>query len=299
LRSNITAEHPFARYISVPNDTQSLIKGKQFTVAELLNGTRSPAVRRELLETYWELLGLLVEYNIRREAEQFAGSVRDAQQTQILNLLQQQRRGTEAEFAKKQWELAENLKLYKGATFAENALPIPCDVPIYKNYETYADKIAHSERAKYLGRLIPVQQQLVDARQKTSDALYAMLSATPSFTLLNQRMSSSLEMVHAVVDYNKMIAQYTAETVGANVNQFQLVGAVIELQKNGIRTSMQPEPAALPEQPPMSLTMTPPAPVLPAMSPATTQPEEATAAERIASDFSMPPNPIRPVSAVE
>ncbi|MDR0871448.1 MAG: hypothetical protein LBN39_11715 [Planctomycetaceae bacterium] len=287
LQSKADTNHPFARFMDLPKDPNSLIKGKPLTVAQLLNGTHHPVVRKQLLESYWELLGLLVEYNVRRESEQLAGTVRDAQQAQTLNLFQQQRRGTEMEFVKKQYELAELLKRSKGIAVSENMLPLPCDLPVYKPYETYAAQIARTEQARYLGRLLPVQQQLVDAKHKSCEAVFGMLAAVPANSLqlvsqLNQRTESFFEMKDAVVEYNKMIAQYTAETVGPNVSPVQLVGAIIELPKAGEPSdNRRTENATVPVAPKLAA-------------------ELASPAEQIATEFSLPPRPpVKQVSHTE
>jgi hypothetical protein len=48
---------------------------------------------------------------------------------------------------------------------------------------------------------------------------------------LEQRTSAFLELTKAVVEYNKMIAEYALETIPPSVSGYQLVGAVVKLPK--------------------------------------------------------------------
>ncbi|MDR0704013.1 MAG: hypothetical protein LBF88_03410 [Planctomycetaceae bacterium] len=252
LRSVAEPNHPFARYFALPKEPQSIIKGQPYTIAELLDGTKTSGSRRQLLQTYWELTGLLAEYNIRCEAEHLSGSVQDAQQNLITVLLQQQRRSVEMEFVKKQWQLTGLLRRFKRISVSEKELPIPCDYPLFKRYETLADKIARTARSQYLGHLIPVQEQLIDARRRSCTIIFEMLQSIPSdsrqlIEVLNRRTTAFLELVEAVIDYNKMIAEYTSETIPPEVSGFRLVGALIELPKTNPPISNQSTEYAAPE----------------------------------------------------
>ncbi|MDR2756868.1 MAG: hypothetical protein LBC20_14310 [Planctomycetaceae bacterium] len=245
FRSVADPNHPFARYFELPKESQSTIKGQPYTIAQLLDGTRTSGSRRQLLQTYWELTGLLAEYNIRCEAERLSGSIRDAQQNLATALLQQQRRSVEMEFVKKQWQLSGLLRYFKGISISEKELPIPCDYPLYKRYETFADKIAETARSQYLGHLIPVQEQLIDARHRGCMTLFEMLQNIPPdsrqlIDVLNQRTNAFLELIDTVIDYNKMIAEYASETIPSSVSGYRLVGALIELPKTNSQTPTTP-----------------------------------------------------------
>jgi hypothetical protein len=269
LRSVADPNHPFARYFSLPKESQSLIKGQPYTVAQLLEGTKTSGSRRQLLQTYWELTGLLAEYNIRCEAERLSGSVQDTQQNLTAVLLQQQRRSVEMEFVKKQWELTGLLQRFKGLSVLEKELPIPCDYPLFKRYETFADKIARTARSQYLGHLIPVQEQLIDARHRSCTIIFEMLQNIPPdsrqlIEVLNRRTTAFLELAEAVIDYNKMIAEYTSETIPPEVSGYRLVGALVELPKTNSPTPDSPTPNHSPTpNPPTSNLQTPNSPIEP------------------------------------
>lgn len=253
LRSVADPKHPFARYFELPKESQSMIKGQPYTIAQLLDGTKTSGSRCQLLRTYWELTGLLAEYNIRCEAERLSGSVQDVQQNLATVLLQQQRRSVEMEFVKKQWQLTGLLRHFKGISISEKELPIPCDYPLFKRYETLADKIARTARSQYLGHLIPVQEQLIDARHRSCTIIFEMLQNIPLdsrqlIEILNQRTNAFLELVEAVIDYNKMIAEYTSETIPSEVSVSRLVGALIELPKTNSPT---PTPHSSTPTPPL------------------------------------------------
>ena len=228
----VNLDHPFRQYWGVPNDPQTKITGKSTTVAELLAGTRSSTVRTRLLQTYWELSGLLAIYHFRHESEKLASSA-IGQQPDMMTLLREQRRTAEVEFIKQQWVLAELLKQYKGYSLRESELPIPADYPLCPRYQTHADQIARTERTQYLGRMIPIQEQLIESKNGTWKAASEMIpnASQPFFVVSNQRTMAFLDLTKAIVDYNKMIAEYALETIPSNISQQQLVGAIVRSPK--------------------------------------------------------------------
>ena len=215
-------------------------------LAELLDGVRSIPARRQLLQSYWELVGSLAEYNCRIQAEhQAAGATRDTQSNQTTNLLRMQRRATEIDFMKKQWHLTGLIKRHKGTTLEETDLPIPTEYPLVKKYDTHAEKIARSERSQYVARMIPIQEQLVRARHIACSETFEMYKSIPQSSqqlllMLNQRTAAFLEMTEAIVDYNNLIADYATETISANVSGHQLIGALVELPRQDSVTPTGP-----------------------------------------------------------
>ena len=224
----VSADHPFVRYWGTPNDPQTKITGKPMTVAELLAGTRSPAVRRQLLQAYWELGGLLAIYHFRCENERLVAGV---QQDNMTTLLREQRRTAEVEFIKQQWVLAGLLNQHKGRSLRELELPIPSDFPLYPRYQTFADQLARTERTQYLGRMIPIQEQLIESKNGTWRAASEMVQSAsqPLFVISTQRTMAFLDLTSAIIEYNKMIAEYALETIPPNVSQRQLVAAVVRV----------------------------------------------------------------------
>ena len=289
LRSVGAPDHPFFNYYSAPSDSKSPIQGKPYTVAQLLDGVRDPAARRQLLVAYWELAGLLAEWNMRLDAERRvsawyneANTARNPQRTEAFTgafyIAGQQRKTTEIAFAGKQYQLVERLRSLQGtrvAALSPENYPIPSDYPIAKNYVTYVEKIARSERARYVGRMIPHQAELLEARKNGRAAMdrhFVVMTqnqqAGPQdwISALNQRTDAFVDLIAAVVDYNKSIAEYTAETVGANVSNYRLLGAVLELPRAEATAPQTPQIAAPPRtvsqlgdplpQPPMAFTPT-------------------------------------------
>ncbi len=250
--------HPLAGYLNAPLPSQTpnvLIGGKALSIAELLQNAQgdtfqNPATRRVLLQSYWELVGKLAEYNCRLQAEQQAGGTnapRDLKAASALNLLRQERRVAEIEFVKQQWQLAELIRRAKGDSSAvsEADLPIPTDYPLFKTYETHADKLARMERSRHLGRMIPIQEQLVQSRlsacRETFDLHSGMPASSQDFLqMLSRRTEAFLEMTQAIVDYNKMIAEYASLTIAPGVSRYRLVGALVELPKFNIMAQTQP-----------------------------------------------------------
>jgi len=244
----VPSEHPFLAYWGTPNDSQTTITGKPMSVVKLLAETRSPTVRCQLLQTYWELSGLLAVYHFRCETERQASGLQEG----MMTLLREQRRTAEVEFIKQQWVLAELLKQYQGRMFRDSELPIPSDFPLYSHYQTHADRIARTERSRYLGRMIPIQEQLIESKNGTWNAASAMVhggtqsTTQPFFMAANQRTMAFLELTKSIVEYNKMIAEYAAETIPPNASQQQFVAAVVRLQGR----------SATPEQSQPSLVVT-------------------------------------------
>ena len=236
----VAHDHPFRQYLSVPNDPQTKITGKPMTVTELFTGTRSPAVRCQLLQAYWELSGLLAIYHFRCESERLASRTTGGSQEGLL--FSEQRRTAEIEFIKQQWVMAELLKQYKGRTLRESELPIPVDAPLYPRYQTHAGLLARTERTQYLGRMIPIQEQLIESKHGTWKAASEMAQSAsqPFFTVSTQRTVAFLDLTKAVIEYNKMIAEYALETIPPHVGQQQLVGAVVRLPRAASAQLPQP-----------------------------------------------------------
>ena len=231
-------EHPFRQYWGVPSDPQTTITGSPITVAELLAGTWSPMARTHLLQAYWELSGLLAIYHFRLETERLASGTM-GQQQDMMTLLREQRRTAEIEFIRQQWVLAELLTQHKGQTLRESELPIPVDHPLYPKYQTHAEILARTERSRHLGRMIPIQERLIETKNGTWRAASEMIpsASQPFFVVSTHRTMAFLDLTRAIVDYNKMIAEYVMETIPSNVSQQQLVGAVVRLP----RTDAVPE----------------------------------------------------------
>jgi hypothetical protein len=242
----VSAEHPFRQYWGEAIDPQTKIAGKPMTVAQLFAGTRSSSARYQLLQAYWELSGLLAIYHFRCETERQAIGASGAQQDGMTALLGEQRRTAEMEFIKQQWVLAELVKQSKGRMIQESELPIPVDYPLYPRYQTFADKIARSDRTQYLGRMIPIQEQLIESKNGTWKAASQMTQSAsqPFFMVMNQRTAAFLDLTAAIVEYNKMIAEYALETIPPNVSQQQLVGAVVR-QSGGNASPPQPQPSQM------------------------------------------------------
>lgn len=233
----------FAAFFVKPMSTNSGIKGKSYTVAELLEGVQNASARKQLLQSYWTLSGKLARYNFRLYTEQnlskWNGGGMDEVLSTALNLAGQQRRAAELDVIKGQWQLAEQIKRFKSSDFNEETLPIPCDYPVFKDYTTHADSIARSQRSRHLGRMIPLQEQLV-ASQVSSGALSINLLTRMqsrgadgnSLVSAAQHQSRQFDdMVAAVVTLNSMIGEYAAETVGSSVSHYQFVGTLVELPK--------------------------------------------------------------------
>ncbi|MDR0522251.1 MAG: hypothetical protein LBH00_10425 [Planctomycetaceae bacterium] len=221
----VSSEHPFAKYWGSPNRTPSKITGKPMKVAEIFTVARS-AARCRLLQSYWELAGLWAVYHFQCEAEQTAAGSNNGQQAAYYH---EQCRSAEIEFIKQQRQFAEIWKQQTGRILRDADLPIPSDYPLHTHYETYADKIAQSDRTKYLGQMIPIQEQLIETKKNT-------LSAASGLPLAQQR-EAFCSLTQSIVEYNKMIAEYALETIPPNVSRETLIGAVIRLPDHALNRS--------------------------------------------------------------
>ncbi|MGL4593249.1 MAG: hypothetical protein ACRCUY_00815 [Thermoguttaceae bacterium] len=288
LRSIMPTNHPFATYYTVPQDADDVIHGKAFSIAELLEGVGNPQLQKQLIDIYWELAGLLVEYNVRYESERnlaqwYSESERSRDpRSELLgysvHLAQQQRKGAECRFVMKQRQLADRLQKISGLTFSEKTLPIPSDVPLIKKYETHAKMIAKSDRAKYVAQMIPMQEKFLETLQTANVAARLFLESTLKISsqkspetvfALNQHTGTFVDLIAGVVDYNKMIAEYSLETVGPGISSYQLLSTLLELPKHNPKKDAAIQSTSLtePNEMPVSIMASEPRQLPPAPQP--------------------------------
>ncbi len=254
LRSVAPKDNSFAAFFVAVMDANSAIKGKPLTLAELLEGVRGSQARQQLLRAYWALSGKLAKYNFRILTEQNVSAWSKTNSTDeilstALKMASQRRRAAELAVIQEQWQLVEQIKRHKAIVLTEATLPIPCDYPVFKDYTTHAEKFARSQRSQQLGRMIPLQEQLVASQMASASLSIQLLSkmqirSGDSGLLMNAANQQSQlcdEMIAAIISLNDMIGEYATETVGASVSHDQFVGTLIELPKTA-----NPLPNAMP-----------------------------------------------------
>ncbi|HBT76321.1 MAG TPA: hypothetical protein DEB39_05210 [Planctomycetaceae bacterium] len=119
-------------------------------------------------------------------------------------------------------------------------LPIPSDYPLTGTYTTHIDEMrVVSQEARMLDRLLTIGHQTVQARHAAAIASMEFLTAIMnnvndsmmlnSLLALDKWVAGRKEMIAAVVDYNKLVADYTSETAPGTVGLYPLLRALIKL----------------------------------------------------------------------
>ncbi|MGL6196823.1 MAG: hypothetical protein ACRC2T_18580 [Thermoguttaceae bacterium] len=243
---------------SEPTDANSSITGVPLTLYEIVAQIRSPQARAQTLELYWELAGEIAKYKILLyklnqvsywvnlpDAAQRAPNFRMAEK-----LAQAECKSAELAVKAKQIKLAAMLKRYgvyrpvlqaSGGNAQAEKLPIPCDLPLVSSYETRYDKIVQvrqvTENASVLDKLIPLQKEILDAKideyNSANVFLEGILKSDASdagvIGIHNQSIAAYCALVDAIVEYNKMIAEYVSQTVGPEIQGRRLLEMHVKL----------------------------------------------------------------------
>lgn len=253
VRSVADPQHPFFGLVGPPRSSDTTIQGTPLTLYAVILSTRQPARRLQRIAAYWDATELLAHYHLRCAFETQLhiwteslqqSSQRTAQNESMLALLAParqlaacERRVAEVRFIKQQQRLAE---LLAGGE-PTDALPIPCDFPLVKPYDTKIDAIARqrgvSPRAREIDMQLPVEHLLLGHRRDATVAAEEMFrivyerqtSLIESLVALQQVMTVRQELVAEVLIYNKMIADYVTETVGSEASAYRLLSALVEL----------------------------------------------------------------------
>ncbi len=267
----IPESNVFSAFLKMPDPVRSDIIGKKMTLADFIKNTGNAYARSQRVQDWWSLTEKFAIYNVcltRLQDVQLCMD-RSANRNDPFSVSNQQAAVNEMKiaelaFTEAQFSLcARYPELYSSlrGTFQMNAkdrkealksvLPVPSDVPSVSEYNTRKEEIAKNRplsfRARYLAQTIPLQFQSVCARIEGSNQAYAGLKALfqkPNvsnevlFTALDRATEAKIEMVRAIIEYNKMMAEYSAETVSANVRGIRFFATINQrYQEAEVRTS--------------------------------------------------------------
>ncbi|MGL4942386.1 MAG: hypothetical protein ACRC46_04260 [Thermoguttaceae bacterium] len=252
-RSVADPQHPFFGLVGPPRTTDTRIEGTPLTLYTVLQSTRQPLRRLQRITAYWDATESLANYHLRcafeTQLQLWMESLkkspsRSVETESMLALLvpaQQlaasERRAAEVRFIKQQHRFAEVLS----GGEPTDVLPIPCDFPLVKPYDTKLDAIARqrgvSQRARELDAQLPMEHLLLGHCRDATVAAEEMFrivyerqsSLMDALVALRQVMSARQELVAQTVAYNKMIAEYVTETVSSDASPYRLLSALVEL----------------------------------------------------------------------
>lgn len=260
LRSLEETDHPFYGLLKAEFTRDSKINGIETPLSEVLANVASPAIRTSLVQGYWELEGALVEFRHRttQERELLSFGSQNPQIQAATKLITQKKRIAELNFIRKQNEFASLLQ-QNGVVLNGNSpnsisnlpkasaemLPIPCDYPLIRAYETKAEELERalgrvlSRKAALLDKTIPIAHEMIDNSQEAIDAAQeyyntvrgSQISAELLVFALEQLTESRISHSNSIIDYNLMIAEYVGETVGPEVAGRKLLTTLLVLPK--------------------------------------------------------------------
>lgn len=241
--------------VSPPDSVLGQLHGEPTALSDVLEGVTRPADRKSLTEAYWKLSEALALYHLSLIS---AGDIEDCitrftqqgtpseSQTAVLvsarRLAAQRSAEAKVAFVEAQCRLAE-LRSRNGAAGDRTFRPaIPTDAPNTLSYQTRFDRISREKRlspqAAYYAEAIPAYYETMTLYDKSAaDALEAFRTlyfagGTSAEILLSaaDKLNSAKErLIRSVCTYNKMIAAYVAETVGADVRGQQLISTMIRV----------------------------------------------------------------------
>ncbi|MDR1493865.1 MAG: hypothetical protein LBT05_14280 [Planctomycetaceae bacterium] len=125
------------------------------------------------------------------------------------------------------------------------SLPIPAEFPLAVPYNTKIKELEKyrslSQKTLLLDRTIPLQYQSVivraDARKCAEDKMRDDLNAQRSIVASIETLTNEeIELVKAVVEYNRQVDNYVIETYGANISLRQFLASILQLPKRPTQT---------------------------------------------------------------
>lgn len=269
-------KHPFYGLLTALPASDSDVSGRAVALSELLNSVNAPENRRKLINAYWELTGMLVECHCRAFQEQsitqwvqsLDNSNQDAGNIALLraglSLATEKRRIAELKFLQHQQKFAEEMRINGigkreiATTHPENMgtnqLPFPADYPLILPYDTKTSTLSQvgyrplSGKAILLSKTIPLQFRTMSAYGdafRAAQEYFSVLQESRNFvpsllvSTFDQQITARIEYAHSIIEYNKQISDYIAETVSANISGRQLLSALIVLPKENAHIQPQ------------------------------------------------------------
>lgn len=266
--------------LKAPAAGTSIITGTPLPLKDFLTGAGSSAMRYRHLCAYWSCAEKLAQYNIallhandvdscinRYKGQPPASALPLLQSAQLLAA--QRVKEAESEFVYTQFVFANQYlggeqkllreNYYKSTSeerqkILTSILVIPSDIPTSAPYNTRMDEIGKARSlsgiARTLGMTLPLQYEVVRNRIEESNQTYNNLlvlfrqqnaSDEQILSALDRATQARYDMIEAVIEYNRMIAGYTSETVSNSVR-----GNTLLYTLNIFNETMRQEPLIKP-----------------------------------------------------
>lgn len=248
--------NPYLPLMCRPEHEGTAAVGEDRSLEDILRGVSSPQERFRLTDAYWQLTGELIRCNLAavyandvascvcRYQGQAMGSNAEALWVSAKRLADEAKRDARVAFVTAQYRCAA-LARRSAAAFRPEMLPVPTDPPTVEPYNTRAEEIARNRtftaRASMLNQRIPYQYNALCAyRAAVAESLSAFAalyndpncSAPQLLAALKRHTDDKRKMLESVILYNRLIAEYVAETVGPQIQGDRLLMTFNQYPKN-------------------------------------------------------------------
>ena len=239
--------NPYLSLMCRPEYDGNAAIGEECTLEDILRGVTAPRERFRLTDEYWQLTGALIRCNLAAIYANDVAACVGLSQGQVMDpnaealwisekrLADEAKRDARIAFVTAQYRCAA-LGKRTASDFRPEMLPVPVDPPTVDSYNTRADEIARNRtftaRASMLNQRIPYQYSAVCAyRAAVAESLsaFAALYNTPNcsaprlLAALKRHTEDKRKLLDAVIVYNRLIAEYVAETVGSQIQGDRLL----------------------------------------------------------------------------
>lgn len=145
---------------------------------------------------------------------------------------------------------ARPLSQFNSTQSEERPLPIPTDFPLAVPYDTKVKELEKvrslSQKSRLLGHTIPLQYEAIVVRSTARTHADSQWQATLNYgqspvSQIEALAREEMELIGAVIEYNRQVNDYVTETFGANISGKQLLASILVLRV--------PSPSSTPPNP--------------------------------------------------
>ena len=265
LKSVPYPAHPIYDFLATVKRSPSKERAeKDAYLCEVLAGVTSPSHRRELIKAYWNLSEKMLKCHIRLaqcqrlEIAYKQLQTNDVAKTEInlaFQLVSQQYHALELEFVQTQYHFADlqarcspyshTWRSNYGSDSSQASwpetkpLPIPAEYPLAVPYDTKVkelEKIRNlSQKSLLLSHTIPLQYETIVARTAAKNYADQQWTATLNYgqspvSQIETLAQEEMNLVGAIIEYNRQVNDYVAETFGASIPEKQLLTSILVLE---------------------------------------------------------------------
>ena len=246
-----------AHALTLPD--RASLTGRRLTLLDALSGAGSRPQQVEVTHAYWRLTLAVAEYRFSLDEQEQLGELA-ASPEEAFSLSAAQASAAAALRAAELTAVAAQHALAEAATLpAGGPLPLCADVPHVGPYRTDPNALpsmpSGAGRIRLIDRTLPVRRRAIDVRaaavQAAEDALHAAIDSchlgrtdlSTVLTHLELWGRQRRELLRAVCDYNRDIADYALAVIDPQTNGQALVATLIMSSADTSRV----EPATLNE----------------------------------------------------